>query len=145
MLNWTIVCHPRECGGMDITNLRILNQTIFYKWWWKLLFENPKPWSKLIIKKYYCNHLVTLKILNLQHHSSFWKQAHSVRKTFQALIKFNVGNGQATSFWNNTWYMKFQFKICFHAYIPCQPTKTSLLQKLLNSTGVLNTGCYQSY
>lgn len=33
LLNWTTVCHLREFRGMGIINLRILNQTIFCKWW----------------------------------------------------------------------------------------------------------------
>ena len=35
LLNRSTVYRPKEMGGMGITNLKILNQIIFCKWWWQ--------------------------------------------------------------------------------------------------------------
>lgn len=93
---------PEKIRGYGYCRSQNLQPSNFFKWWQKLLSNNSKPWSMLIKSRYYQNQPMTLKTLGQQQLSSFWKQAHLVRGLFQALIKFNVGNGQGTSSWNDT-------------------------------------------
>lgn len=36
---WKSCCLPRDCGGLGILNLEIMNTTLLAKWFWKLEFE----------------------------------------------------------------------------------------------------------
>ena len=73
LLKWTSVCHPRDYGGMGITDIALLNKLLLCKWWWKLFTEAPKPWNILIKEGYYKNQEVSTRSLCQKKLSCFWK------------------------------------------------------------------------
>ena len=102
LLNWSTICQPKQFGGLGITNLKTLNQTLLCKWWWNLFTNDKKPWSAVIKTNYYRDRPVSLKPLIRKNLSEFWKQVYSVKDIFQSMVKFQVGTGSQLSFWDDT-------------------------------------------
>ena len=56
LVNWSIVCKPKDNGGLGILNLRDMNTALLLKWWWR--FKDPtyhSNWKTLIQCIYYTN------------------------------------------------------------------------------------------
>lgn len=51
LVNWNALCMPKDCGGLGILDLNVMNKSLLCKWLWKL--ENSEGlWQQLISKKY---------------------------------------------------------------------------------------------
>lgn len=51
LVNWPSILMPKECGGLGILDLTVMNQILLCKWSWKL--ENTQEtWQELLSKKY---------------------------------------------------------------------------------------------
>ncbi|XP_073105904.1 uncharacterized protein [Elaeis guineensis] len=111
---------PKQFGGLGITNLKTLNQTLLCKWWWNLFTNDKKPWSAVIKTNYYRDRPVSLKPLIRKNLSEFWKQVYSVKDIFQSMVKFQVGTGSQLSFWDDTLLLD-------------QPTKKSNIDRPLGT------------
>lgn len=35
LMNWDLVCTPKQCGGLGAPNLEIRNIFLIMRWWWK--------------------------------------------------------------------------------------------------------------
>ena len=103
LLNWNLVCRPKELGGMGITNLLVmLNRVLLSKWWWKLFNNSYGAWSSLVTATYQQHGPLTLNTSQPQQQSSLWKAIQMVKPLFQALVRFQLGNGLNVSFWNDS-------------------------------------------
>lgn len=101
VLKWSMICHPKDFRGTGIIDLKLLNELLMCRWWWKLFNEAPKPWNTLMKAGYFKDQEISLKTLKQQKLSSFWKNVQQVANVF--LVKFRVQNGQSTSFWQDVW------------------------------------------
>jgi hypothetical protein len=54
LARWTILCQPKDQGGLGIHDLNIENTTLLSKWLFKLLTSND-TWQHLIRNKYLCS------------------------------------------------------------------------------------------
>ena len=50
LLNWGMVCLPKEWGGMGVSNLRFRNISLLLRWWWKLYTNVTCLWSDKIVE-----------------------------------------------------------------------------------------------
>jgi hypothetical protein len=51
-VKWVDVCRPKECGGLGIRNLRLVNIALLTKWRWRLLTSNDLVWKSVLMAKY---------------------------------------------------------------------------------------------
>jgi len=51
LVKWEIICKSKKKGGLGIKDLRKMNISLLYKWWWKLEKEDGL-WQKIIKFKY---------------------------------------------------------------------------------------------
>jgi hypothetical protein len=51
LVNWDIVCLPKDQGGLEILDLRCMNLCILAKWWWGL-GNMESLWQKIVRFKY---------------------------------------------------------------------------------------------
>jgi hypothetical protein len=54
LVSWSVVCLPKDQGGLGILNLDIMNTSLLSKWLWKL-FNEKGDWQNLL-------HSITLNI-----------------------------------------------------------------------------------
>ena len=53
MVNWGIVCGPKDFGGLGIVNTRIMNDCLLAKWIWKIQSTRNELSFRIIKAKYF--------------------------------------------------------------------------------------------
>lgn len=51
-VKWSIVCKPKECGGLGVTDLDLFNKSLLGKWEWRMLLDNNACWCDIIKSRY---------------------------------------------------------------------------------------------
>jgi len=57
LVKWSILCQPKEIGGLGIKNLDIQNRCLLSKWLFKLINEEG-IWQSLLRNKYLKNQTI---------------------------------------------------------------------------------------
>jgi hypothetical protein len=58
LVNWHTICLPKDCGGLGVLDLTIMNKSLLCKWLWKL--ENTKgTWQTMLSRKYLANQVLS--------------------------------------------------------------------------------------
>jgi hypothetical protein len=57
-MKWSIICRPKDQGGLEILNLEIRNKCILSKWLYNLI-NTEGTWQQLIRNKYVRNKSIT--------------------------------------------------------------------------------------
>jgi hypothetical protein len=111
MLKWSVVCRPREFGGLGIINTQILNECLMVKWIWKLYQQKESLWVKLIKGKYMRDD----DFYGTRGTQGFqlWKKLHRVKHLFKWGAVHKVGNGRLTKFWDDVWMTSSPLRVCF--------------------------------
>jgi hypothetical protein len=55
---WTIVCSPKDQGGLGINDLEIENMTLLGKWLFKFITED-EIWQNIIKQKYVASNVLS--------------------------------------------------------------------------------------
>src|SRR4051812_45699062 len=93
---------PKIPRGLGIENLKIKNKCILRKWLFRLSQESEGMWAQLHRNKYL--HSKTLAhVIVRPNDSPFCKGLMRVKETFFHRLKFIVGDGTTTRFWEDTW------------------------------------------
>jgi hypothetical protein len=113
-VKWCDLCRPKECGGLGIKNLRLVNVSLLTKWRWRLLVSQEALWS-LVLKAKYGNEIGLSPELasfgNKRFASLWWKDLCNLGRLSRSsngdwcsemLVK-KVGNGGGTRFWLDKW------------------------------------------
>ncbi|GJZ21244.1 putative RNA-directed DNA polymerase, eukaryota, reverse transcriptase zinc-binding domain protein [Tanacetum coccineum] len=106
---WEKVISPLDQGGLGIGSLKICNQALLSKWWWRFLTEENYIWSKSI-------HSLHGPFGGLHDSSSIrtksgpWYQIARLKEdlipngiNLSGLFSKKIGNGESTKFWLDKW------------------------------------------
>lgn len=52
MVAWSKLLQDKSCGGLGIRNIRLLNEALIMKWWWRFGTEKDALWRKVINSNY---------------------------------------------------------------------------------------------
>lgn len=99
LARWSIVCQPKEFGGLGIKNLnvQIQNKCLLSKWLFKLLNEEG-IWQNLLTKKYFSNKTLS-QVDKKSRDSYFWAGLMKVKDTFLGGGSFLIRSGTQVRFW----------------------------------------------
>ena len=78
LVNWQVVCLPKDQGGLGILDLELMNIALLAKWLWKLFNENGL-WQEFLVNKY----LWTQTLCQVQSKpgdSHFWQGLMEIKK-----------------------------------------------------------------
>jgi hypothetical protein len=101
LTKWSIICRPKDQGGLGVEVLELKNKCLLSKWLFKLLNEEG-VWQELIQNKYL--HSKTLSQVKAKPNDSpFWKGLLKVKDDFFSKGSFELGNGLDTRFWEDCW------------------------------------------
>ncbi|GJV19940.1 putative RNA-directed DNA polymerase, eukaryota, reverse transcriptase zinc-binding domain protein [Tanacetum coccineum] len=100
---------PRDQGGLNIGSLKVFNQAMLTKWWWRFLLEENALWRKVIVSIHgNCGGFKTDS--HTPYKSGPWYQVLKMKDDLSpygisplSLFKKKVGNGQTTRFWIDPW------------------------------------------
>jgi hypothetical protein len=89
LVNWDIVCGPKDQGDLGILDLRCMNLCLLAKCWWRL--ENMEGlWQKIVRFKYIKGRPLSL-MEKRQGDSHFWKSILEVKYMFYRNCKRVIG------------------------------------------------------
>jgi hypothetical protein len=98
---WSVVCHPRDQGGLDVHDLEVKNKALLGKWLAMLLTEDV-VWQNLLRRKYIGPKAV-LQIFWEHEDSHFWAGGMATKKHFFPHGCFSIGDGSEIRFWEDKW------------------------------------------
>ncbi|MCI10640.1 LINE-1 reverse transcriptase like, partial [Trifolium medium] len=113
-VSWADICRKKECGGLGIRNLRLVNISLLTKWRWRLLSTHDLLWAKVLKAKYGAQIVTTPDLRrwgDVKHSSLWWKDICRLGelKGIEGgdwcwdIMRKILGNGAATKFWLDTW------------------------------------------
>jgi len=105
LAKWSILCQPKDQGGLGIKNLDIQNQCLLSKWLFKLINEDGL-WQNLLKRKYIKDKPIA-QIQKRPGDSQFWSGLMKVKDKFLNLGSFQLNNGENIRFWEDKWLGNF--------------------------------------
>ncbi|GAU37888.1 hypothetical protein TSUD_395720 [Trifolium subterraneum] len=51
-VSWSNICKPKKDGGLDIKDLRLVNNALLAKWRWRILTEGQGLWRDILLARY---------------------------------------------------------------------------------------------
>nr|CAE05420.1 OSJNBa0035I04.8 [Oryza sativa Japonica Group]CAE05959.1 OSJNBb0088C09.18 [Oryza sativa Japonica Group]CAH66490.1 OSIGBa0076I14.11 [Oryza sativa] len=101
LAKWSILCKPKECGGLGIQNLELQNKYMLSKWLYKLWNEEG-VWQNLLRRKYLSKKTLT-HVDKKSGDSHFWSGLMMVKNIFLSCGSLKVHNGTQVRFWEDKW------------------------------------------
>ncbi|GJV29188.1 hypothetical protein Tco_1385636 [Tanacetum coccineum] len=106
---WDKVIMPLDQGGLKIGSLKVFNQTMLSKWWWRFLNEDNAFWRKIIISIHGDQGGLSTGSFS-PYKMGPWYQIVKLKDdilsygiTLPSLFKRKIGNGLPTKFWLDSW------------------------------------------
>ena len=101
LAKWSILCQPKDQGGLGIHDLHIKNIALLSKWLFKLL-TTEGTWQQLLCNKYLGSKpLIQVEWKNGDSH--FCSSLMKVKRDFFRIGSFIVKDGTQVRFWEDKW------------------------------------------
>ncbi|XP_050222663.1 uncharacterized protein LOC126672753 [Mercurialis annua] len=110
-VSWKSICQDYEMGGLGISSLRVRNQSLLFKWVWKLRFCCKNSlWFTVVASGSNISDWDSLLLGDNKKMSSIWKGIKKkccgdefVWKVFVGNIRYKIGDGALVSVWHDNW------------------------------------------
>lgn len=114
LINWRLVCTPKDKGGWGVLNLRKFNTALLARWCWSI-FSNPQPlWVSLVSHNYYSrNRLWDINLPRGRRCSHFWRGVIMSAPSVLQNIRPILGNGELILFWSDAWCTDAPFQVLY--------------------------------
>jgi hypothetical protein len=97
LAKWSVVCSPKDQGGLGIHDLEVKNTALLGKWLFKLLTEEG-TWQSILKRKY-----IGPKALSQKPGDSHFWAGLMAKKFFFGLGSFSIKDGSEIRFWEDKW------------------------------------------
>jgi hypothetical protein len=101
LAKWSVVCRPKDQGGLGIHDLQVKNSALLGKWLFKLLTEDG-PWQTLLRRKYVGSKAL-FQVLWKPGDSNTWAGLMATKKHFFRFGTFSIKDGSEVHFWEDKW------------------------------------------
>ena len=132
LAKWSVVCRPRDQGGLGIHDLEIKNRALLGKWLFKLLSEEGL-WQTLLRRKYVGSKAVS-QVVWKPGDSHFWAGLMATKKFFFPHGSFAIKNGSETRFWEDQWLGQTTLREQYPALYDIVRYKGDTLAKVMGSS-----------
>ncbi|XP_050207305.1 uncharacterized protein LOC126656744 [Mercurialis annua] len=110
-ISWKVICQDFEMGGLGIVNLQTRNQSLLFKWIWKLRFSDSNSlWFRVTSKCSGFSNWSSLSFGDGKYLSFIWKGVKKVCcgdsfiwNVFIKNTSFKIGDGDLIALWNDNW------------------------------------------
>ncbi|XP_071738863.1 uncharacterized protein [Rutidosis leptorrhynchoides] len=138
-----MLLHPMGMGGLNIGALKSENLALLGKWWWRFKTETNALWVKIIRSIYgSCGGLMMRSDIPRSSSLGTWTNIILAAKALDDLhIPFcssfvkTVGDGTATSFWNEIWVGDRRLRDRFPRLFRLESSKEALQRCLVVEHG----------
>jgi hypothetical protein len=96
---WTMVCRPKQHGGLGVINLELQNKALLMKQLHKFYSKDPTPWVSLVWSLYGNGvpHAMS------KRGSFWWKDIFSLIDDYRSITTCKIHNGASILFWKDFW------------------------------------------
>jgi hypothetical protein len=98
---WSVVCCPKDQGGLGIHDLSVKNTALLGKWLFKLLTEDG-TWQTILKRKYIGSSALS-QVLWKSGDSHFGTGLMATKKHFFGPGTFSIKDGSEIRFWEDKW------------------------------------------
>ncbi|GJW10715.1 RNA-directed DNA polymerase, eukaryota [Tanacetum coccineum] len=115
LIGWNKILASKKNGGLGVSSFFAYNRALLFKWIWRFLANGASLWSRFISAIYGIRGALD-NSSSYSRRSPWLDIVNEVRKLASkgidllSLVKKKVGNGEATSFWNDVWLGDFPLK-----------------------------------
>ena len=96
---WTLVCRPKQHGGLGVLNLELQNKALLIKQLHKFYSKADVPWVKLVWSLYGDS----VPHAKSKRGSFWWWDIFSLVDKYRSISICKVGNGASVLFWKDFW------------------------------------------
>jgi hypothetical protein len=101
LTKWSVVCRPKDQGGLGIHDLELMNQALLGKWLARFLTEDG-VWQNLLRRKYVGSKALS-RVSWKPGDSHFWAGIMATKKHFFPHGSFSIRDGSEIRFWEDKW------------------------------------------
>nr|KYP65965.1 Putative ribonuclease H protein At1g65750 family [Cajanus cajan] len=102
-IGWSMLCLPKDKGGLGIRKMRDVNTTFMMKNCWSLITEKEKLWVQVIKSKYGCLDEQLPRVEKKQKMSNLWRGMCEAWKLMKPHLRWVIGDGITVKFWYDRW------------------------------------------
>ena len=107
-VRWSLVCKPKEEGGLGVRDVRVVNLSLLAKWKWRLIQGRNALWKEVLVERYGTPSEGVLEGEDYRwpvYVSRWWRDLVTLDDSnwFNSKLSRKVGNGANTSFWDVVW------------------------------------------
>ncbi|GKD87795.1 hypothetical protein Tco_1358949, partial [Tanacetum coccineum] len=117
-IGWNMVLTSKKNGGLGVSSIFAHNRALLFKWVWRFLTDGSSLWTRFI--KAIFGNKGALDTHKLIPRRSSWQDVilaiHSLQSKGINLMDFiqkKVGNGENTSFWDDSWLGDVALKVLY--------------------------------
>jgi hypothetical protein len=101
LVKWSVVCRPKDQGGLGVHDLQVRNTALLGKWLFKLLNKDG-IWQTLLKRKYVGSKALS-RVIWKPGDSHFWVGLMATKKNFFRFGSFSINDGSQIRFWEDRW------------------------------------------
>jgi hypothetical protein len=101
LAKWSVVCSPKDQGGLGIQDIEVKNIALLGKWLFRLLIEDG-IWQTVLYRKYVVSKALS-QVLWKPGDSHFWAGLMATKKFFFGHGLFSIRDGSEIRFWGDKW------------------------------------------
>jgi hypothetical protein len=108
LTKWSVLCTPKDQGGLGILDLNLRNGCLQSKWVFKLINED-NIWQRLLRNKY-LRHKTITQVEYMQGNSHFWSGLMKIKMAYWEWANSQWVMGHKPVFWEDAWLDNTPFK-----------------------------------
>jgi hypothetical protein len=131
LTKWSVLCTPKDQGGLGILYLNLQNKCLLSKWVFKLIHEDV-IWQRLLRNKY-LRHKTITQVEYMPGDSPFCSGLMKIKNDLLRMGKFTVSDGSQTRFWEDAGLDNTPFKSQYPSLYNIVRKKSATVATILRS------------
>ncbi|GFY80587.1 hypothetical protein Acr_01g0003960 [Actinidia rufa] len=111
LVAWSKLHQSKICGGLGIRDIKLLNEALLLKWWWRFGMDKSSLWRKVLNAKYSMKGRDWIPRMEpTRKVSTIWRNIMQVHirqpvmfEAFMENAKLRFGDGSTIKFWKDIW------------------------------------------
>ncbi|XP_004306074.1 PREDICTED: putative ribonuclease H protein At1g65750-like [Fragaria vesca subsp. vesca] len=105
LVNWDVVCQPKQLGDIGIKKTEDMNQAMLAKISWRMFQCDKGLWASMFAEKYLKNCCLFDDNYEVAVDcSSTWRGIIFGAKLLRSNLKWRLGDGKSIKFWHDYWF-----------------------------------------
>jgi hypothetical protein len=132
LTKWSVVCRPKDQGGLGVHDLEVKNRALLGKWLARLLTEDG-VWQNLLRRKYVGSKAIS-QVIWKPGDSHFWAGLMATNKYFFPHGSFSIRDGSEIRFWEDIWLGTTTLREQYPALFNIVRHKHDTIQKVMETS-----------